>query len=181
MNEPMRLEGKTAVLRRTFDQSFAVPPPETSLDVEDLLRIRVAGDPYAIRLRDIAGIVARRKVVPIPGGTRDLLGSAGIRGGIVPVFALAMLLGYDQAADVLPWMVLCRSEDPIALAFPEFEGYAGVSKSSIHLDGNLRAARQHVNEIACIEAERRPVISIPLIVATIRNRAGQTRPRSTAQ
>lgn len=181
MSEPMGLDGKTAALRQAFDQSFALPPAETSREVEDLLRIRVAGDPYAMRLGDIAGIVTRRKVVPLPGGSPDLLGSAGIRGGIVPVFALALLLGYGQVTEAPPWMVLCRSEDPIALAFPEFEGYARVSKSSIHLDDNLRPGRQHVKEIARIEAERRPVISIPLIVATIRNRTGQIRPRSTGQ
>jgi chemotaxis signal transduction protein len=176
MSESMGLGGKTAALRQAFDQSFAVPPPQGAQELEDLLKIRVAGDPYAIRLRDIAEIVARRKVVPIPGGTPDLLGSAGIRGGIVPVFALALLLGYGQAADAPSWMVLCRADDPIALAFPEFEGYARLPKSSIHLDDNLHPARQHVKEVARMDTEFRAVISIPLIVATIRNRTSQTRP-----
>jgi chemotaxis signal transduction protein len=176
MSESMRLGGKTAALRRAFDQSFAVPPPQGSQELEDLLKIRVAGDPYAIRLRDIAEIVARRKVVPIPGGTPDLLGSAGIRGGIVPVFALGLLLGYGQVADAPAWMVLCRSDEPIALAFPEFEGYARLPKSSIHLDDNLHPGRQHVKEVARMDTEFRAVISIPLIVATIRNRASPTRP-----
>ncbi|HEU4682510.1 MAG TPA: chemotaxis protein CheW [Gemmatimonadales bacterium] len=181
MSESMGLGGKTAALRQAFDQSFAVPPAETSGEVEDLLRIRVAGDPYAIRLRDITGIVARRKVVPLPGATPDLIGSAGIRGGIVPVFTLELLLGYPRTAEVPPWMVLCRSEDPIALGFPEFEGYARLLKSSIHLDDNLRTTQQHVKEVARIEAESRPVISIPLIVATIRNRTGPARQRSIGQ
>jgi chemotaxis signal transduction protein len=176
MSESMGLGGKTAALRQAFDQSFAVPPPQGSQELEDLLKIRVAGDPYAIRLRDIAEIVARRKVVPIPGGTPDLLGSAGIRGAIVPVFALALLLGYGQAADAPSWMVLCRSDEPIALAFPEFEGYARLPQSSIHLDDNLHPARQHVKEVARMDTEFRAVISIPLIVATIRNRTSQTRP-----
>jgi chemotaxis signal transduction protein len=175
VSDSTRLDGRAAALRRAFDDSFATPPPQGSHELEDLLRIRIAGDPYAIRLRDIAGIVAGRKVVPVPGGTPDLLGSAGIRGGIVPVFALGLLLGYGQTADAPSWMVLCGPDEPIALAFAEFEGYARLPQSQIHLDENLRPARQHVREVAQMDAERRPVISIPLVVATIRNRIGQTR------
>src|ERR1039458_7695948 len=96
MNEPQLVESKAAALRQAFDQSFALPPPPASQEVEDLLAIRVAGNPYAIRLRDIAGIVAGRKVVPVPAVRLDLLGLAGIRGGVVPVFGLASILGYGQ-------------------------------------------------------------------------------------
>lgn len=172
---------RAAALRQAFDQSFAAPPAESSREVEDLLRIRIAGDPYAVRLRDIAGVVTRRKVIPVPGSGPDLLGSAGIRGGIVPVFALAHLLGYGPTAEAPPWLILCRLEDLIALAFPDFEGYSRIPRSSIHLDDNLGAGREHVKEVALIEAERCPVVSIPLIVATIRNRTGQTRQRSSDQ
>ncbi|MGH9895296.1 MAG: chemotaxis protein CheW, partial [bacterium] len=65
MSQTPGLDVRVAALRQAFDESFAAPPPEESQGLEDLLRIRVAGDPYAIRLRDIAGVVARRKVVPI--------------------------------------------------------------------------------------------------------------------
>ncbi|MGH7508795.1 MAG: chemotaxis protein CheW [Gemmatimonadales bacterium] len=175
MSQTPGLDVRVAALRQAFDESFAAPPPEESQGLEDLLRIRVAGDPYAIRLRDIAGVVARRKVVPIPGGSSDFLGSAGIRGGIVPVFALALLLGYDQAADLPSWMVLCGPDESVALAFPEFEGYSRLPHSWIHVDDNLRPASRHVKEVARMGLEFRPIISIPLIVATIRNRTGQTR------
>jgi chemotaxis signal transduction protein len=175
MSQTPGLDGRVVALRRAFDESFAAPPPEGSQGLEDLLRIRVAGDPYAIRLRDIAGVVARRKIVPVPGGSPDLLGSAGIRGGIVPVFGLSLLLGYDHAADLPSWMVLCGSDESIALAFPELEGYSRLPRSSIHVDDNLRPASQHVKEVARMGLEFRPIISIPLIAATIRNRTGQTR------
>lgn len=181
MSQIPGVDSRSASLRRAFDQSFAAPPPEASQGLEDLLRIRVAGDPYAIRLRDIAGVVARRKIVPVPGGTPALLGSAGIRGGIVPVFALAVLLGYEQAADVPSWAVLCGPDEPIALAFPELEGYSRLPHSCIHQDNNLRHASHHVSEVAEIEAECHPIISIPLVVATIRNRTAQTGQRSIDQ
>ena len=163
-------------LRHAFDLSFALPPPQASQEVEDLLTIRVVGDPYAIRLRDIAGMVAGRRVVPVPAATLDLLGLAGIRGGVVPVFGLASILGYGQAPGSPRWMILCGSEEPIALAFSDFEGYLRLPTSSLHAGEHPRATRQYVNQVASTEAGARAVISIPLVVATIRNRSGHNRP-----
>jgi len=175
MNEIPDVQSKAAELRQAFDLSFALPPPQASREVEDLLAIRVAGDPYAIRLRDIAGIVAGRRVVPVPAVTLDLLGLAGIRGDVVSVFGLASILGYGQAPGSPRWMILCGVEEPIALAFSDFEGYVRLPKSSLHADENLRTTRQYVNQVASTEAGARAVISIPLVVATIRNRTGHNR------
>jgi CheW-like domain. len=175
MNESPVVESKAAELRQAFDLSFALPPPQASQEVEDLLTIRVAGDPYAIRLRDIAGIVAGRRVVPVPAVTLDLLGLAGIRGDVLSVFGLASILGYGQAPGSPRWMILCGAEEPIALAFSDFEGYLRLPKSSLHADENLRTIRQYVNQVASTEAGARVVISIPLVVATIRNRTGHNR------
>ena len=175
MNQTPVLESKAAELRQAFDRSFALPPTQASPEVEDLLTIRVAGDPYAIRLREIAGMVAGRRVVPVPAVTLDLLGLAGIRGGVVPVFGLASILGYGEVPGSLRWMILCGAEDPIALAFSDFEGHLRLPKSSLHADEKLRATRQYVNQVASTEAEARAVIGIPLIVATIRNRIGPHR------
>lgn len=171
MSQPLGFESRASALRGAFDQSFAAPPPQATGEIENLLIIRVAEDPYAIRLHDIAGVVARRKIVPIPGGAPDLLGAATVREGIVPVFALAMLLGYPATGGTPTWMVLCRSPEAIAVGFAELEGYVQLPRSAIHLDDSLRPARQHVKEVARIHGGFRPVISLPLVVATIRNRA----------
>lgn len=175
MNEISVVESKAAELRQAFDLSFALPPPQASQEVEDLLTIRVAGDPYAIRLRDIAGIVEGRRVIPVPAVTLDLLGLAGIRGDVISVFGLASILGYGQAPGSPRWMILCGAEEPIALAFSDFEGYLRLPKSSLHADENLRTTRQYVNQVASTDAGARAVISIPLVVATIRNRTGHNR------
>ena len=176
MNKISVVESKAAELRQAFDLSFALPPPQASQEFEDLLAIRVAGDPYAIRLSDIVGIVAGRRVIPVPTVTLDLLGLAGIRGDVVSVFGLASILGYGQAPGSPRWMILCGAEEPIALAFSDFEGYLRLPKSSLHADENLRTTRQYVNQVASTEDGARAVISIPLVVATIRNRTGHNRP-----
>jgi len=175
MNEPV-IESHAAELRRAFDLSFASPPPGAAQEVEDLLAIRVAGDCYAIRLREIVGMIAGRRVIPVPSAALDLLGVAGIRGEVVPVFGLASILGYGQGSGPPRWMVLCGTEDPIALAFSDFDGYLRLPSSALHVDENLRAAREHANQVASAEVGARAVINIPLVVATIRNRSGHNRP-----
>ncbi len=174
--ESPSVDSRVAELRRAFDRSFALPPPVASEELEDLLAIRVAGDPYAVRLRDIAGVVAGRRVVPIPAAAPDLLGLAGIRGGVVPVFGLASILGYGQAPGAPRWLLLCGAEDPIALGFADFEGYLRVPKSALHADENVRRARHYLTEVASMDTGARAVIGIPLVVATIRNRSGRNRP-----
>lgn len=176
MKEAPVLDSKLAELRRAFDRSFALPPPQAAQEVEDLLAIRVAGDPYAVRLREISGMMAGRKVVSVPAGAPGLLGLAGIRGGVVPVFGLASILGYGQASGEPRWMILCGVEDPIALAFPDFEGFLRLPKSSLHSDETLQATRHHVNEVAKTDAGNRAVIGVSLVVAAIRNRRGSDQP-----
>jgi len=175
MTEPV-VESTAAALRRAFDLSFASPPSAAAHEVDDLLAIHVAGNPYAIRLREIAAMISGRRVVPVPSAANALLGVAGIRGGVVPVFSLASILGYGPVSGAPRWMVLCGTEDPIALAFSEFDGYVRLPRSSLHVDEALRATREYASEVASTDAGARAVIDIPLVVATIRKRSGHHRP-----
>jgi purine-binding chemotaxis protein CheW len=171
MNETAGLRSKAGDLREAFDLTFASLPPPLE-EVDDILTIRVAGDPYAIRLSEMAGLIEGRKVVPILSVTADLLGLAGIRGGLVPVFGLASILGCRQAPGSPRWMILCGVEEPIALAFADFENYLRVPKSSSHEDGNPSATSRYVRQAVSIQGIVRAVIAIPAIVAAIRSRIG---------
>jgi purine-binding chemotaxis protein CheW len=177
---PQRNDSKDAAqLRQAFDRTFALPPSLASQAVEDLLTIRVAGDPYAIRLLDITEIVTERKIISVPTVTADLLGLAGIHGGIVPVFDLSSILGYGPDAGSPRWMILCGTEEPIALAFSDFEGYLRLPTSALHADESVRAQREqakYINQVASTPDGARAVISMPLIMASIRNRISQHRP-----
>ena len=174
------IEGnKAAQLRQAFDHTFTLPPPGASPETEDLLTMSVAGDSYAIRLLDIAEIVTERRIVSVPSVTPDLLGLAGIRGGIVPVYSLSSILGYAPESGSPRWMIICGSEEPIALAFSVFEGYLRLPASALHMEENFRATPEHVkyvNQVASTPAGVRAVISIPLIMATIHHQISQHRP-----
>jgi purine-binding chemotaxis protein CheW len=174
------IEGNKATqLRQAFDHSFALQPSADAPEVQDLLAIRVAGDPYAIGLLDITEIVTGRSVVAVPTITPGLLGLAGIRGGIVPVFSLSSMLGYSPDPGSPRWMVLCGAEEPIALAFSDFEGYLRLPTSALHAEENFSATSEktkYVSQAARTPGGVRAVISIALILATIRNRISQHRP-----
>jgi chemotaxis signal transduction protein len=174
------IEGNKATqLRQAFDRTFALPPSLASPEVEDLITIRVVGDPFAIRILDIAEIVTGCRVVSVPTFTPDLLGLAGIYGDILPVFSLSSILGYGPDPGSPRWMILCGSEEPIVLAFSDFEGYLRLPTSALHADENFRAKPEHVkyvNQVASTPDGIRAVISVPLIMASIRNRISQNRP-----
>lgn len=176
MNERPSAVSQAALLRQAFDRSFALPPREVSQDAEDLLLLRVGGERYALRLREVAGLVTGRKVVPIPADTPDLIGLAGVRGGVVPVFSFSALLGHGLAAGPPRWLILCGAEAPLALAFTDFEGHLRLPTSDIHGDESSGATRRYVSQVASTEAGARAIVGIPLVVAAIRDRSGRDRP-----
>ena len=114
---------RVAELRRAFDESFAVAPPERVTSWEDLLSVRIGGDPYALRVRDISGFMASGRIVPLPSRLPELLGMAGVKGALVPVFSLEALLGYVRPVEAPRWLALTGKVETVALAFGEFEGH----------------------------------------------------------
>lgn len=175
MSMTKAIASKADELRQEFDRSFALPPARAAQEFEDLLAIRVAGDPYAIRLRQIGAIISGRKLVAVPAATRDFLGISGTRDGIVAVFGLASILGHVQGAEAPRWMILCGADEPIALGFSDFEGYLRLPTSALHSDEELRGTHNYVDAVASSDTGLRAVLGIPLVLAMIRNRTDPNR------
>lgn len=176
MTEAELLDERATELRVAFDRSFALPPPHEAPEVDEVLVVRVSDDLYAIRLRDISGLVARRTIVAVPAAAPGLLGVAGVRGDLVAVFSLSSLLGYGDDPEAPSWAVLCGGEHPIALGFAELEGYLRVRRAAVHADEALRVKRSYVTEVVATEAGARPVIDVSLIITDICSRSGLQRP-----
>ncbi len=174
MSETSQFDLFADSLRQAFDRSFAEPPPQAAPEFHDLLTLSLGGDPYAIRLRDIVGLVADRKIVPVPARASDLLGLTGIAGAVVPVFGLASMLGYTgQAADSPRWLVLCPGDEAIALAFNDFDGHVRVPASAFQTAESAErqsASRPYLRHVAHTGTGWRPLIDLPLIGETIRSR-----------
>jgi purine-binding chemotaxis protein CheW len=171
LTEPSAIASKAAELRNAFDRARAIPVSARAVEqVESLLSIRVFGDPYAIRVSEISGLANDRKVVDFPSSIPELLGVAGIRGGLVSVYSLAALLGYSREADQARWLVLCGSEEPVGLAFSDFEGYMRGHLVEVYGTGESEEARDHVTQVlVCAYG------SIPYMVELIEERCDKSR------
>lgn len=103
MKGPMEgLNRRLEELRRAFDDSFALPALPQDVDQEDMLGIRVGSLHFAVRVNDLAGVHACRKIVALPESVDGLLGVVGLRGRLVAVYDLAELLGAEVLATATP-------------------------------------------------------------------------------
>jgi chemotaxis signal transduction protein len=157
-------------LRRAFDLGFAAPSAEPGDGAEAFLALRVGTDAYAVRVREIAGFAAARKVVPLPSLIPEMLGLASVRGSLVPVYGLAALLGYGDRDGPLRWFLLCGGTDPLALAFADFDGYLELPRPDVRATGHGEIDRTHVREVLRAGVDVRSVIDVSSLMDAIREK-----------
>jgi purine-binding chemotaxis protein CheW len=162
-------------LRRAFDQTFAAPAVRPADNLTTLITIRVAGQAFALHAKEITALAKRSRIVPVPSRVPELLGLAGVRGALVPVYDLAALLGLPRRAGEPQWFVLAHREAQLALAVDEIEGLAEIPKTDLFND-DASPSRDHVRQLARIGTGTRALIDIPAIVETIRQHAGSSEP-----
>jgi purine-binding chemotaxis protein CheW len=110
-------------LKRSFDLTFQEALIERSQELVHLLIVRVGTTRFALKVADLAGLVRAQTVVPIPAAGSGLLGLAGLKGRMVAAYSLAALIGCPElSTEQARWMVLCRCEREIALAFSGVTG-----------------------------------------------------------
>ena len=128
-------EGAVMRLRREFDETFA-KPSEPQVIRESFLGMGLRGDPFAIRIRQIEGVLTERRVVALPTAVAAFAGLTTHRGSLVAVYDLGMLLGYAGAA-TLRWVVTVRVSDAVVgLAFDRFDGHYRVVAAAETSDGS---------------------------------------------
>lgn len=132
----MNTNERLTELRRVFDASFALPPPPRDDDLVDLLAVTADTDSLAVPLAAMAGLAADRSVTPLPGSPPDLLGVAGLRGHLVPVYDLARVLDPGRASRTnggatVRWMVLAAGTPTFAVAVDRVDGHLRVPRDAI--------------------------------------------------
>jgi chemotaxis signal transduction protein len=168
----MDLDRRVGELRDAFDRSFAERPSTATIATEDLIAIRVGGDPYAVRTAELSGVSANRKVVTVPSRRPDLLGVAGIRGALVPVYGLASVLGYPETASSREWLALCGHPDLVALAFERLEGFLRVPQTDLHAPERPEGSRRHVSQVVRVGGIARLVVDMRSTLAALGIDAG---------
>ena len=169
-------DARAVELQRSFDRSFADPPPDVAGDVEDFLFIRVGNQLHAVRLRDVSGVIGGHEILPVPSASTDLLGLSGIRGAIVPVFALSRLLGLRDGGEP-GWLLVCGIDAPIALAFAEVEAHRRLPRRALHDVEVATGDRGFIKQVAATDAGPVPVVAVSLVVAALRGRRGGRPPQ----
>jgi purine-binding chemotaxis protein CheW len=173
LKEPESDEASTGVaqrileMRRTFDGAFAAPRRAAVAEDEKIVILDVGSSKLACRVGQIARLEADRKIVPLAGGARGLLGLAGIRGKLVPVYGLALLLG-TGAAGATRWLALCGGADPIALAFDRLDRFVRAHRTDLCALNDAGGGPSHVTELLRLGGEVYNVLDIDSVLAAIR-------------
>jgi purine-binding chemotaxis protein CheW len=118
-------------LRQAFDEAFARPVAGSRTPDVALVAIAMGEDRLALPLSELTGVYAMPALVPLPGAPGALLGVAGLRGQLVPVYGLAALLGSPAPPGPPAWIVVYGRREPVALAFHELVGHRDVPPSAV--------------------------------------------------
>jgi len=134
------MANRAADFRNAFDKTYALPRVSgDNAAGEDFLAIRIAGDGYAVRLREISGLVKGRRIVACPSQVPEFQGIAGVRGTLVSVYSLPALLGYHIDIERAPWLLLCDREESVGFAFTEFTGFTRALPGQIYCETGSNA------------------------------------------
>jgi purine-binding chemotaxis protein CheW len=165
------LTGRAEDLKLAFDRAFAEPRRGDATPMESLIGFSLASEPYALRLSEIGGVFVDRKITRVPSGGGALLGFAGFRGAIVPVYDLRVLLGRG-ASEAPRWLAIAS----VAFAFEVFEGHLRVPRAAIMAREGETQSQRLVREVVSADGLVRPLVHLPSVIETILNQ----RPGSNA-
>jgi len=152
-------------LGREFDRSFSLPPSIDTTAKIELLAIRVGANPFALRLSDVAGIYADKKITRVAGAAPAMLGIAGFRGAIAPIYDLARLMGQPQS-QAPRWLVVARTE-PIGIAFDGFDGQLRLVADAIKSQQSADA-RGYTKELAHTDSGLRQIVDLQFVIEAIK-------------
>ena len=156
-----------AELRQAFDRSFAEAPSVDGSAVYDLLDLRFGPARYALRVSELAALIADVRITPVSTPIPELLGIVAIRGAVLPVYDLGAILGHP-AEPTLRWMAVAAGDAPVGLAFAQLEGHLRVRDGAVGAGG--RSGASHVREVVHFETGVRSIVSIVSVLDAITSR-----------
>jgi chemotaxis signal transduction protein len=156
---------RVQALRESFDSAFVDAPANGRAETTGLLAVRIGATPAALRLADISGLFADKVITALPQSPPELLGLAGFRGTVIPVYDLGILLG--TAGSARPrWCVVAAGGPPVALAFHQFDGYLQVPAHAITraATGDARPERR---DVVTVDGQPRSIVEVRALVDAI--------------
>jgi len=160
-----RMSETAAGLRVAFDRTFSQATQTGIAAAEKLLAFRIGSHPYLVRLAELAGVFANKRITWLPSHVPELLGLAGLRSTVLPVYDLGMLLGSPRAA-ASRWLLVTAST-PVGFTFDDFDGYLSVRPEDIVPENRAEARERHVLEVVVAVDGVRPLVSLASVLESI--------------
>jgi len=157
--EPRAIASAEA-LRHEFDASFARAPVAPDGTHEDVLLLGIRGEPYALRLGEVARVTLRRPVVRLPSPLPSLLGLATVDGQLVAVHDLGAVCGLGPGRPDWAWMLLSQGSEPIAFAVERLDGRVRVASETL---GRARQAPPATGSPAVLWHDGTPRVLLSLV------------------
>jgi chemotaxis signal transduction protein len=162
-----QLDPKLLALREAFDRSFAEAAEAGGSQRSDFLAIKIAGDAYAVRLSEVASLHADCSPVTAPSLLPELLGIAGFRAVLTPIYDLGALLGYGVGRPA-KWLMIARASLPIGFAFDGFDAHLRVPLDRITAE--QAGAGAHIRGAVRADGAPLPLLHLPSVVEGIARR-----------
>lgn len=156
-----------AELRQTFDRSFAQAPSVDDAAVHDLLDLKLGSARYALRVTELAALMADIRITPMATPISGLLGIAAIRGSMLAVYDLGALLGHPGEPR-LRWIAVAAGQTPVGLAFARFEGHLRVRADAIISE--VSSGASHVHQVVRLQGSNCSIVSLPSVLDAIADR-----------
>ena len=163
MNSAPYKSQRAQEMRQEFDRSFTLPHISTRTLAEQLLAISIGALPFAIRLSEISGLHADKNITRVPGTDKAMIGIAGFRGAIAPIYDLASLMGEER--NKAPRWLIVAARAPIGFAFDGFDGQLRVPPDAIK---HQTSGHAFVRELVQTENMLRPIIGLQPLVESIK-------------
>jgi chemotaxis signal transduction protein len=174
-DEASALARRLQALRQAFDRSFTTPLGVESGAWEDFVVLSLGQSRLAVRLAEISGIFKGPRIVPYPTDIPALLGLAGIKGRLVPVYSLAALLGLKEDPDQPCWLAVCEvQEEALGLAFAGLEGTVRATQAD--LCAATAQGIRHVREAVHLASGRGYIVDLTSLKTAVKERIGAAIP-----
>jgi purine-binding chemotaxis protein CheW len=103
------------------------------------VRVRVAGEQYALPVGSVLEVAERGKITPVPGAPPEVLGVRNFHGQVIPVIDMASRLGLDRDAEAPLIVVAQEGEHQAGLAVDEVLEVGEMPKVSNETESDLLA------------------------------------------
>lgn len=104
-------------IRRQFDESFRLEPAAAREQARNRLLFHLGSRSLSLPLEQVSEVLRSRAITPLPGSPPELLGLAGLRGSLLPVYRLVDLMGISAPPSTGPlWILVVPQPQLVGLA-----------------------------------------------------------------